>query len=84
MVNNDEMGIFTKLGFDPVFYGEVISGSHMPNMMYMPVFKSVEDRNVRWKIFRNDPEWKEISAESKVYVSHIDSILLQCTSYSDY
>jgi hypothetical protein len=88
MFNKDEMGIFKKLGFDPVFYAEVISGSHMPNLMYMPIFKSVEDRNAQWKAFGNDPKWKEISAdpfnENNVSVSHIDSILMHSTTYSDY
>jgi len=88
MFNNDEMKMFSRLGFNPVFYAEVISGSHMPNLMYMPIFKSVEDRNAQWKIFGNDPKWKEISAdpvnENNVSVSHIDSILMHSTNYSDY
>lgn len=88
MFNKDEMGIFNRLGFDPVFYGEVISGNRMPNLMYMPIFKSVEDRNAQWKVFGNDPKWKEISAdpfnENKVSVTHIDSILMHSTDYSDY
>ena len=88
MFNKDEMSIFTKLGFNPVFYAEVISGSHMPNLMYMPIFKSVEDRNAQWKVFGNDPKWKEISTdpfnENNVSVSHIDSILMHSTEYSDY
>lgn len=88
MFNKSEMGIFKRLGFNPVFYSEVISGSHMPNLMYMPIFKSVEDRNAQWKIFGNDPKWKEISAdpfnENNVSVSHSDSILMHSTDYSDY
>lgn len=88
MFNNDEMEIFTRLGFNPVFYAEVISGSRMPNLMYMPIFKSVEDKIAQWKVFSSDSRWKEISAdpkyENKVSVSHIDSILMHSTAYSDY
>ena len=88
MFNNDEINIFNRLQFNPVFYGKVVSGSRMPNLMYMPVFKSVEERNAQWKTFGNDPKWKEISAdpanENKVSVSHIDSILMNSASYSDY
>jgi len=88
MFNRDEINIFNRLGFNPVFYGRVLSGSRMPNLMYMPVFKSVEDRNAQWKVFGADAKWKEISAdpvnENKVSVSHIDSILMHSTSYSDY
>jgi hypothetical protein len=88
MFNKDEINIFRRLGFNPVFYAEVISGSHMPNLMYMPIFKSVEDRNAQWKVFGNDPKWKEISTdpfnENNVSVNHIDSILMHATDYSDY
>ena len=88
MFNKDEINIFNRIGFDPVFYGKVVSGSRMPNLMYMPVFKSVEDRNAQWKVFGNDPKWKEISTdplnENNVSVNHIDSILMHSTSYSDY
>ena len=83
-----EIQIFNRLKFNPVFYAKVISGSHMPNFMYMPVFNSVADRDAQWKVFGNDPKWKEISNdpvnENKVSVSHIDSILMHSTDYSDY
>jgi hypothetical protein len=83
-----EIEIFNRLGFNPVFYGRVLSGSRMPNFMYMPIFKNIEDKNAQWKVFGNDPKWKEISAlpenENKVAVSHIDSILMHSTDYSDY
>lgn len=88
MFNKDEISIFKRLGFNPVFYGRVLSGSHMPNLMYMPIFNSVEERNAQWKVFSSDAKWKEISSdpanENKVSVSHIDSILMHGTSYSDY
>ncbi len=88
MFNKDEINIFNRLGFNPVFYGRVLSGSHMPNLMYMPIFNSIDERNAQWKVFGNDAKWKEISAdpvnENKVSVSHIDSILMHSTSYSDY
>ena len=88
MFNRDEINIFKRLGFNPVFYGSVLSGAHMPNLMYMPIFNSVEERNAQWKVFGNDSKWKEISSdlvnENKVSVSHIDSILMHSTSYSDY
>ncbi len=88
MFNKDEMGIFKKLSFDPVFYAKVISGSRMPNLMYMPIFKSEEDRTAQWKLFFSDAKWKEISVdpsnENNVSVSHVDSILMHATDYSDY
>src|SRR5680860_336949 len=35
MFNEGEIDIFDKLDFNPVFYGEVIAGANMPNLMYM-------------------------------------------------
>ncbi len=83
-----EIEIFNRLKFNPVFYAKVASGSHMPNFMYMPVFESVEQRNAQWKKFGEDAVWKDISTrpehENKVSVSHIDSILMHSTDYSDF
>ena len=33
-----EVNIFKRLEFNPVFFGEVISGPAMPNLMYMTSF----------------------------------------------
>ncbi|MEO8112380.1 MAG: NIPSNAP family protein [Ginsengibacter sp.] len=83
-----EIEIFNRLRFNPVFYAKVLSGSHMPNFMYMPIFTSVEDRNAQWKRFGENSVWKDISTrpenENKVSVSHIDSILMHATDYSDF
>jgi hypothetical protein len=83
-----EIQIFNRLKFNPVFYAKVVSGSRMPNFMYMPIFESVEHRNAQWKVFGNDPKWKEISTdpvnENKVSVNRIESILMHSTDYSDF
>jgi len=88
MFENEEIALFKKLSFNVVFYARVVSGSHMPNFMYMPSFSSVDDRNAHWKTFGEDPQWKEMSArpenENKVSVSHIDSILMQSAGSSDW
>jgi len=83
-----EIEIFKRLGFNPVFYAKVLSGGRMPNFMYMPVFENLQQKDAQWKVFGNDPQWKEISAkpenENKVSVSHIDSIVMHSAPYSDY
>jgi hypothetical protein len=82
-----ETGLFKRLGFNAVFYAEVLSGSHLPNLMYMIVFENKKSREDHWKTFGSDPEWKKISSdpqyENPVSVSHIDSILMQRADYSD-
>lgn len=82
----NEIEIFSRLGFNAVFYSEVISGGHMPNLMYMTAFNSKEDRDAHWAAFNNDPHWKELFAmtEYKNNVSHIDITFLHPTDYSDF
>lgn len=81
----DEVGLFKRLGFNAVFYGEVLSGSHMPNLMYMTTFENRQDREAHWKAFSSDPYWKQLSAmpEYQHNVSHSDILFLTPTDYSD-
>lgn len=56
-----EIVLFDKLGFNAVFYSEVVAGAHMPNLMYMTSFTNMESRNEHWKTFVADPDWKRMS-----------------------
>ncbi len=82
----DEIGLFKRLNFNAIFYGSVIVGSKMPNLMYMTSFENKADRDEHWKAFGNDPYWKKLSAmpEYQNNVSHIDIIFLYPTDYSDF
>ena len=81
-----EVPLFKRLNFNAVFYGGVIAGSRMPNLMYMTSFENMKDRDVHWDTFRNDSEWKALSArpEYQKNVSKSDIILMAAASYSDY
>src|SRR5690606_21747976 len=81
-----EIHLFERLGFNAIFYGEVIAGSRMPNLMYMTSFENMADRDQHWKTFGADPEWKKLSSMPMYQknVSHIDINLLRPTSYSDF
>jgi NIPSNAP len=81
-----EITLFKRLNFNAVFYGEVIAGSHMPNLMYMTTFESKADRDAHWKNFVDSPEWKKLSAlpEYQNNVSRNDITFLQPTEYSDF
>jgi hypothetical protein len=82
----DEIGLFKRLNFNAVFYSEVISGSHMPNLMYMTTFNSKEDRDKHWDAFGKDAQWKMLTSnpEYNNNVSHADMIFLHPTEYSDF
>ena len=81
-----EIRLFDRLEFNAVFYGEVISGSKMPNLMYMTTFSDQTSRDAHWDAFREAPEWKELKAMPKYMnnVSHADITFLYPTEYSDY
>ena len=81
-----EINLFKRLGFNAIFYGEVISGPKMPNLMYLTTFADQKSRDTHWKEFVNDPEWKKLLSMSKYdnNVSHIDITFLYPTEYSDY
>ncbi len=80
-----EIDIFSRLGFNPVFYSEVVFGSKMPNLMYMTSFENMQSREDHWKAFSDDPAWKALSAlpEYQKNVSHSDIYFLRPTEYSE-
>jgi len=80
-----EVPLFKRLGFNALFYAEVLVGSHMPNLMYMTSFENLAARDAHWKVFSADPEWKKLSGlpEYQHNVSKAEIILLHATSYSD-
>ena len=81
-----EIKLFKSLDFNAVFYAEVISGSTMPNLMYLTTFADMAAHDAHWDAFRNHPEWKKLSALSEYQhtVSKSIRILLSPTDYSDF
>jgi hypothetical protein len=81
-----EVALFEKLGFNAVFYGEVISGPRMPNLMYMTTFRDMATRDSLWKEFFDSGKWKSLEKDPQYQhnVNHADIYLLYPTPYSDY
>lgn len=82
----DEIGLFKRLGFNAVFYGEVVAGSRMPNLMYLTTFENKQSRDEHWSAFGKDEYWKKLSAmpEYQHNVSRNQQIFLYPTEYSDF
>lgn len=81
-----EIAIFKRVGLTPVFFGEAIIGSMLPNLTYMLTFDNMEEHDKNWKTFGSDPEWKKISgmpeyANDKI-VSNITRTFLVPTAFS--
>lgn len=81
-----EIKLFKKLEFNVVFNAEVISGSAMPNLMYLSTFANMPEHDAHWKAFGGHPEWKKMSGleEYKNTVSKAVILLLHPTDYSDF
>ena len=83
MFNDAEINIFSKLNFNAVFYGQVISGSKMPNLMYLTTFNNKDDRDKHWLEFGS--EYKKISGlpQYQNNVSKNVTLFLYPAAYSD-
>lgn len=81
-----EIGLFKKLGFNAVFYGEVLAGAEQPNLMYMTTFDNMESRDLLWEKFFSSEKWEELKTDPKYQhnVSRADIMLLYPAEYSDY
>jgi hypothetical protein len=86
MFNIGEIEIFRRTGLHPVFFGEGLIGSHLPNLTYMLVFDDMATRDKNWSTFIADPEWKKLSStpgyKNVEILTNITSVLLRPTGYS--
>ncbi len=74
-----EIGIFKRVGLDPVFFGETLAGGNLPNLTYMLVFDDMAEHDKNWKAFGSDEQWKQIKdlPEYADTVSHIERTFLE-------
>jgi hypothetical protein len=81
-----ECALFKTLDFNAVFFAQVISGSTMPNLMYLTTFADMAARTAHWDSFKNHPDWKKLSglAEYKNTVSKSVILFLHPAEYSDF
>jgi hypothetical protein len=80
-----EVPLFASLNFNAVFYGEVVAGSHQPNLMYMTTFENKADRDLHWKAFVAAPDWTKLKSDPEYQnnVSKNTSFFIFPTDYSD-
>jgi hypothetical protein len=85
MFNEGESDLFIKLGFNPLFFAEVLSSSYMPHLMYMTTFEDEKSQEACWDAFREHPDWlgmKDLERYRNT-VSTINRYLLYPADYSD-
>jgi hypothetical protein len=80
MFHNGEFEIFLKCGFHPVFFGDTLVGSRMPNLTYMLTYANKAEMDAKWDAFRDDPDWKKLAANpryaSDQLVTNITNLIL--------
>ncbi len=57
MFNKEELPLFDRIGLNPLFFGKMLAGTHMPALAYMLWFKDMGEREKAWAQFRNSPDW---------------------------
>ncbi len=62
MFGEGEFDIFRRLHMLPVFAGQTIVGTHMPNLTYMLAFDNLAARESCWSAFSADPAWQKLRA----------------------
>lgn len=80
MFHSGEFEIFKNAGFHPVFFGDTLVGSRMPNLTYMLSFTDMTELDAKWDVFRNDPAWKKLSSDPRFafdsIVTNISNLIL--------
>lgn len=87
MFDDGEIAIFRRLGMLPVFFGQTLIGTNMPNLVYMLAFESLAAREKAWQAFSQDPEWQKMRAlpglSDAEIVSNISNAILRPLPGSD-
>jgi len=80
------IAIFNRHGIESVGYWVPQDGERSKNtLVYMVSHASREAAEKNWKEFRDDPEWKKVSAESEAngkIVQKVESVFLSPTDFS--
>ena len=80
MFHKGEFEIFEKAGCHPVFFGDTLIGSRLPNLTYVLSFANLAELEKSWAAFSADPDWKKLSSlpryNYEAIVSNISNLVL--------
>lgn len=86
MFHQGEFEIFERSGFWRVFFGDALIGPRLPRLTYMLSFTELKQLDDLWAAFRNDPQWKKLTASKEFnfepIVSDVTNLILSPTDYS--
>jgi hypothetical protein len=86
MFEKGEIAIFRRNGLQPVFFGETLIGTRLPNLTYMIVYENQAAHDKNWAAFGADPDWKKLRttpgyADAEI-VCNISNVFLRPAAYS--
>lgn len=73
MFHQGEFTIFQNAGLHPVFFGDTIVGTRMPQLTYMLSLEDLSELDAKWHAFSNDPAWKKLSSSPRYAFEQIVS-----------
>ena len=79
------VALFEKHGIKNIGYWTASIGDYNNRLIYIVAFESLEQRERAWAIFRADPEWQKVAAESEAngpILARLTNTLLTPTDYS--
>jgi hypothetical protein len=80
MFHKGEFEIFQKAGCHPVFFGDALVGTRMPQLTYMLSFANLTELEKSWAAFSADPDWKKLQNSPRynyeAIVSNISNLVL--------
>jgi hypothetical protein len=84
MFNDGEIDIMRDVQLAPLFYGETLIGSDVPNLTYMLTAPDMKSHDEHWDGFRTHPDWLKMKVLDKYKdtVSKINRWYLAPTEYS--
>ena len=86
MFNTEEIDLFDKVGINSVCYGEILSGTRMPALIYLTWYKDEETFKKAWSDFGAHPDWKQMSSKPEYRNTATNNIvkLLSPMPYSQF
>ena len=79
-----ELRIFREAGMPPVFFGQAIAGTRLPNIAYMLAWESADASKAGWTKFGQHPDWQKLKDDAtyKDTVTNITNLVLRPTGGS--
>ena len=86
MFNAEEIDLFDKVGINSVCYGEILSGTRMPALIYLTWHKDEATRNNAWDAFGAHPDWRAMrnKPEYRNTATNNQVLLLSPMPYSQF